>query len=211
MRQDQPRDQHRPRPWDDNREDDVPDRQVHGRRGYPIALVLRGPEPRRVARGRPHQSGPSSWLARSPSPAARLRPPLIFVPRRRPPSACSSTPTLVVHRRPRPRRVGPDAFFARSHLSRARGGRPSPTWLLPRARRRGLATRAVRLLSRWAVTDPGTTSLRLLTEPANERSQRVAERSGFRRVGIVTRQGQIDGRLSDHVLYSLVPVIHRYA
>ncbi|MGZ3585666.1 MAG: GNAT family N-acetyltransferase, partial [Candidatus Limnocylindrales bacterium] len=67
------------------------------------------------------------------------------------------------------------------------------------------------LLSRWAVTDPGTTSLRLLTEPANERSQRVAERSGFRRVGIVTRQGQIDGRLSDHVLYSLVPVIHRYA
>jgi RimJ/RimL family protein N-acetyltransferase len=78
-------------------------------------------------------------------------------------------------------------------------------WLLPSARGRGLATRAVRLLSDWAVRDLGTTHLGLLTEPANEPSQRVAERSGFRRVGILADNGKIDGRSIDHVLFRFPP------
>lgn len=53
-------------------------------------------------------------------------------------------------------------------------------WLLPAARRRGLATSAVRLLSQWALDEFGITNLRISTAPRNERSQRVAERSGFR-------------------------------
>jgi [ribosomal protein S5]-alanine N-acetyltransferase len=78
-------------------------------------------------------------------------------------------------------------------------------WLLPSARGRGIATRAVRLLSDWAVHSLGITHLRLLTEPNNEQSQRVAERSGFRRTGILAGHAKIDGRSIDHVVFSLPP------
>ena len=57
-------------------------------------------------------------------------------------------------------------------------------WLLPAARGRGFATSAVRLLCAWAIRELGLTTVRLTTEPENERSQHVAERSGFRRVGM---------------------------
>ena len=55
-------------------------------------------------------------------------------------------------------------------------------WLLPVGRGRGLATSAVRLLSTWAVREFGITNLRIRIAPHNKRSQRVAERSGFRRM-----------------------------
>jgi RimJ/RimL family protein N-acetyltransferase len=77
-------------------------------------------------------------------------------------------------------------------------------WLLPRARGRGLATRAVRLLSGWAAREMGLTNLRLTTEPENERSRRVAERSGFRQTGLLHHQATIDGRLIDQIVYELV-------
>ena len=70
-------------------------------------------------------------------------------------------------------------------------------WLLPSARGRGIATRAVRLLSGWAAHDLGVTNLQLTTEPANERSRRVAERSGFRQTGVLRHSATIDGRLID--------------
>jgi [ribosomal protein S5]-alanine N-acetyltransferase len=76
-------------------------------------------------------------------------------------------------------------------------------WLLPTARGRGLATRSVRLIWQWAFRDLGLARLRLLTELTNERSQRVAERSGFQRIGILADHGVIDGRSIDHVLYEL--------
>ena len=74
-------------------------------------------------------------------------------------------------------------------------------WLLPQARGRGLATRAVRLLSGWAFYDLGLTRLRIFAEPENERSQRVAERCGFKRVGVRLEHGEIDGRAIDQVEY----------
>ena len=55
-------------------------------------------------------------------------------------------------------------------------------WLLPEARGRGLATAAVTLISRWAVDALPISTVRLQTAPGNIRSQRVAERSGFRLV-----------------------------
>jgi ribosomal-protein-alanine N-acetyltransferase len=78
-------------------------------------------------------------------------------------------------------------------------------WLLPCARGRGLATRAVHLLTGWTVHDLGITRLRLFAEPANERSQRVAERSGFLRIGILPGHDEIDGRPIDHVLFVFPP------
>src|SRR5512143_2034886 len=76
-------------------------------------------------------------------------------------------------------------------------------WLLPTARGRGLATRAVRLVSRWAFDELGITVLRLYAEPANEPSLRVAERCGFRRIGIVSRDGQIHDRPVDYIQFEL--------
>jgi ribosomal-protein-alanine N-acetyltransferase len=55
-------------------------------------------------------------------------------------------------------------------------------WLLPVGRGRGFATSAVRLISSWAIRELRLKHLRLRTAPDNLRSQRVAERSGFRRV-----------------------------
>jgi len=50
----------------------------------------------------------------------------------------------------------------------------------------------------------GVTNLRLTTEPENERSRRVAERSGFRQIDLLHHQATIDGRLIDQVVYELV-------
>jgi RimJ/RimL family protein N-acetyltransferase len=54
-------------------------------------------------------------------------------------------------------------------------------WLLPEARGRGLATRSVCLISTWAFDVLGLAQLGLVTDAENLASQRVAERSGFRR------------------------------
>jgi RimJ/RimL family protein N-acetyltransferase len=76
-------------------------------------------------------------------------------------------------------------------------------WLLPGARGRGLATRAVRLLSRLALDELGIEHLRLVTERTNERSRRVAERSGFRQVALLEGQREVDGRPVDQLLFEL--------
>ena len=78
-------------------------------------------------------------------------------------------------------------------------------WLLPEARGKGLATRAVRLISCWALRDLGLARVGLSTEPSNHASQRVAERSGFQKEGILRSYSEIDGRRIDCVIFSLLP------
>lgn len=78
-------------------------------------------------------------------------------------------------------------------------------WLLPEARGKGLATRAVRLISRWALRELGLPRLGLFTEPWNVDSQRVAERAGFQREGVLRSWTEIDGRRRDYVSFSLLP------
>lgn len=78
-------------------------------------------------------------------------------------------------------------------------------WLLPEARRKGLAARAVRLASRWALSDAGLARLGLLAEPSNLASLRIAERTGFRREGLLRSYGDIDGRRVDYMCFSLLP------
>lgn len=78
-------------------------------------------------------------------------------------------------------------------------------WLSREARGRGVATRATRLVSRWALEDLGVERLELHTDPANSASQRVAERAGFTREGVlrshlVAREGR-----RDSVVFSLLP------
>jgi RimJ/RimL family protein N-acetyltransferase len=80
-------------------------------------------------------------------------------------------------------------------------------WVLARARRRGLATSAVRLLTRWAIAEAGLRRIEALVEPGNRASLRVLERSSFRREGLLRDFLDIGdtGRRADAYVYSLIP------
>jgi RimJ/RimL family protein N-acetyltransferase len=78
--------------------------------------------------------------------------------------------------------------------------------MLPAWRGRGYATRAVRLLARWAFDQAGIVRLIAGTNPANIGSQRVLERAGFRREGYQRdRLPGPAGSRTDDVLYALLP------
>ena len=78
-------------------------------------------------------------------------------------------------------------------------------WLAPEGRSRGAATQAVRLLARWAFAELGLARLELTCGPDNEASQRVAERCGFSRAGLLRSHVPFKGARRDSVIYSLLP------
>jgi RimJ/RimL family protein N-acetyltransferase/nitrite reductase/ring-hydroxylating ferredoxin subunit len=79
-------------------------------------------------------------------------------------------------------------------------------WVAPEARRHGVASRAVRLLSQWAFDRFGTQRLGLWTLPGNVTSQAVAESNGFRYEGMV-RNWEVDrdDQLLDAVMFAMTP------
>ncbi|MEO7447607.1 MAG: precorrin-6A synthase (deacetylating) [Humibacillus sp.] len=77
--------------------------------------------------------------------------------------------------------------------------------VLPAFRGRGFATRALRLVSRWAFEEVGLPRLELGHKVGNIASGRAAERAGFRAEGRLSgRLPNPDGTRSDEVYYSLV-------
>jgi RimJ/RimL family protein N-acetyltransferase len=79
-------------------------------------------------------------------------------------------------------------------------------WCAPHARGKGLTTRALRLISRWAFDELGLERLELITDPDNVASQRVAENVGYRREGVLrSHLLHPDGRRRDSVMFSLLP------
>lgn len=78
-------------------------------------------------------------------------------------------------------------------------------WLVPNARGRGVATRALRLSVDWSLETPGLIRLELYTHPENDASGRVAERAGFTREG-VRRAWDLDrdGNPENDVFYVLL-------
>lgn len=79
-------------------------------------------------------------------------------------------------------------------------------WVAAPSRGRGICTRALRLLSRWALEELRLVRLELITDPANVASQRVAEKAGFRREGALRAHLVYpDGRVRDSVMFSLLP------
>ena len=79
-------------------------------------------------------------------------------------------------------------------------------WVAAPARRRGVASRALRILAEWAVGEGGLGRLELFTDPDNVGSQRVAEKVGFRREGVVRAHLEHrDGRRRDSIMFSLLP------
>ncbi|MBM3670880.1 MAG: GNAT family N-acetyltransferase [Actinobacteria bacterium] len=78
-------------------------------------------------------------------------------------------------------------------------------WIAAPARRRGVATRATRLASRWALATFPLVRLELITHPDNVGSQRVAESAGFTREGLLRSYATIGCGVSDVVMFALLP------
>ena len=79
-------------------------------------------------------------------------------------------------------------------------------WMAPEARGRGLTTVALRTLSRWAIEELGLGRIELATDPENVASQRVAEKAGFQREGVLRAMLPTrDGARRDGVMFSLLP------
>jgi RimJ/RimL family protein N-acetyltransferase len=78
-------------------------------------------------------------------------------------------------------------------------------WAKREARGRGIATRALRLLSRWAIHELGAARVQLVSEPENVASQQVAEKAGFTREATLRSYIELKGRRRDAVMFSLLP------
>ena len=79
-------------------------------------------------------------------------------------------------------------------------------WIARDARGRGICTRALRVLARHGLEELELQRLELITDPDNRASQRVAEKVGFQREGVLRAHlRHPDGRIRDSVMFSLLP------
>jgi RimJ/RimL family protein N-acetyltransferase len=74
--------------------------------------------------------------------------------------------------------------------------------VLPAARGRGIAGRAVLLLTRWGFDELRLERLELRIDVANVASERVAERCGYRRDGVLRNMHFKEGRRADTGVWS---------
>lgn len=77
-------------------------------------------------------------------------------------------------------------------------------WIALSARRRGLATAALEVVSAWGLALPGLARLELYIEPWNEGSWRAAERAGYQREGLLRSWQEVGGRRRDMYMYALL-------
>ncbi len=77
-------------------------------------------------------------------------------------------------------------------------------WLLPSARGRGIATKVARALAEYAFT-LGIHRVAAYVEVGNVQSERVLERAGFTREGVIRSMPKSDGRRVDKTIFSLLP------
>jgi RimJ/RimL family protein N-acetyltransferase len=117
------------------------------------------------------------------------------------------------------RRAGEAVFFAIEYASNAEllGGvqlinvnvNPASAgigyWVAVPARDRGIATAAVSLLSAWGFQALRLRRIELWTIPGNVASQRVAEKVGYKREGLLHGYAEVRGKRTDAVMYSLSP------
>ncbi|QBI19006.1 N-acetyltransferase [Egibacter rhizosphaerae] len=82
-------------------------------------------------------------------------------------------------------------------------------WTAPWGRGQGAATTATRLLSSWAIDDLGYARVELMAAPLNAASNRVAQKAGFAREGVLRgRERTRDGVQRDLVVYGLLAGEH---
>jgi RimJ/RimL family protein N-acetyltransferase len=77
-------------------------------------------------------------------------------------------------------------------------------WMAPWARRRGLAVRATRLVSEWALSELALVRVSLLADIENTPSMRVAEHAGFIREGTLHKHLMLGGRSRDCAVFGRI-------
>lgn len=91
------------------------------------------------------------------------------------------------------------------------GVRPQPGvvglgyWVVPDARQRGLATRAVRLAATWALGPLGAARIEAWVAPDNEPSMRTLASTGFHQEGVLRSYLVFGNERSDMVVWSRLP------
>jgi RimJ/RimL family protein N-acetyltransferase len=80
-------------------------------------------------------------------------------------------------------------------------------WAAASARGRGLTTRALRLISKWALAEAGAARVQLRADVLNVASLRVAEKAGYAREGTLRAAGfnARENRRIDYAVFSLLP------
>jgi RimJ/RimL family protein N-acetyltransferase len=90
------------------------------------------------------------------------------------------------------------------HLDSERGIIEIGYWLYPRARGRGIATKVARALAEYAFT-LGVQRVTAHVSVGNLQSERVLERAGFTREGVLRSMPRPDGGRGDKTIFSLLP------
>ena len=75
--------------------------------------------------------------------------------------------------------------------------------ILPRFRRRGIATKALRLLTLYAQTHLGLQTLTATTAASNIMAQSLLQRAGFTVSGTLRRWLRIDSTMEDAIIYQI--------
>ena len=90
------------------------------------------------------------------------------------------------------------------HFDAARGIIEIGYWLFPRARGRGIATKVARALAEYAFT-LGIQRVTAYVTVGNLESERVLERAGFTREGVIRSMPKSEGCRVDKTIFSLLP------
>ena len=78
-------------------------------------------------------------------------------------------------------------------------------WVFPQHRRRGLASRIVRLACDYAFDELGMQRIEAIVEPDNDASHGVVRRVGFVREGLLRKRARYGDEMRDMVMYSFLP------
>jgi RimJ/RimL family protein N-acetyltransferase len=78
-------------------------------------------------------------------------------------------------------------------------------WVAAPARGRGMAPRAAELLAGWLLESLGLARVEIRAHPDNAASQRVAEKAGFTREGVLRSYEEFKGERIDLVMFSRLP------
>jgi len=78
-------------------------------------------------------------------------------------------------------------------------------WVRTSCTGQGIATKAVRLLARFGFEELGLGRIEIVAAVGNKASQRVAEKAGAHREGVLRRRLCLHDEYHDAVMYSLIP------
>lgn len=92
-----------------------------------------------------------------------------------------------------------------SAINRAHGFANLGYWVRARKTRHGVATSATRMAARFSFETLGLNRVELLVPTTNVASQRVAEKAGAKREGVLRKRLRLNGIVHDAFVYSFVP------